>query len=222
MAAHPAPEPTGPYAPPVPGAEPTMGRHRHARFPLDDALPAIGIIVAAFAVAGVVAGTVWSRLGLRGGPIEAIMYDGRPVFTDEVTAARLFAMDGSFAVVGAIAGLLLGAVLYPLFRRHGPWTVGALVVGGLLGAVISFGVGTFAANDQLILAWNPTAEQGATVSAPLTLHAYGVAVAWPISALVSVLVLCWLWRPESSVESGADRVFHTSDQPDVSAGEHVR
>lgn len=218
MAAQSASEPTGPYVPP----EHAQARHRSTRFPAKAALPAIGVVAGVFALAGVVAGVVWSRLGLRGGPIEAIMYNGRPAFADEVTAARLFEMDGSFAAIGAITGLLLGAVLYPIFRRHGPWTVGALVVGGVLGAVISFAVGTVAANDELILAWNPTAEHGATLSVPLTLHAYGVAVAWPLSALISVLVLGWLWRPETSAPSGADRVIHTSDHPGVGAGDDVR
>lgn len=221
MSTQPAPEPAGPPEHP-PDPEPAPARHRGRRFPFRESLPAIGIILGVFAVAGVVAGILWSRLGLPDGPIEAVMYNGAPLFENEVTASRLFAMDGWFALLGAIGGVLLGTVLYPSFRRHGPWTVGALVLGGFLAAATSFAVGTLVANDQVILAWEPTAEQGARIVAPLTLQAYGVAVAWPASALVSVLILAWLWQPGARPESGADSVVHTPEDPDAHAGGGVR
>src|SRR5690606_23605427 len=127
MSGEPTPDPLGELVPEH-GVRRVPARHRQQRFPLGPALPAIGLTCAAFAVAGVVAGLVWARLGIRGEPIEAFMYDGEPIFTDEVAAARLFAMDGTFAVGGAATGLMLGAALYMAFRRHGPWIVGALAV----------------------------------------------------------------------------------------------
>lgn len=154
------------------------------------------VMVGAFVVAGAIAGMVWSRLGLSAGQVEMVMGEDGPIFRNEFDAGQVVAMDGWFAVLGLIAGAVVGSVLFVVFRGNGPWATLCLTVASAIGAVVAFGVGALAANDQVIVAWEPRAEIGAPLSAPLTVHAYGVLLAWPIATLVGIAVLAWLGSPE--------------------------
>lgn len=180
----------------------------------DDARPApsatvartVALVVGAFALAGVAAGVAWSRLAGRTGPVEMFMTQFGPYPSSEVDAGQLVAMDGWYAVVGAVGGLVLGAIFYGAFHRHGLWVVAALTVGGLLAAAVALAVGTFVANDDVVVAWQPDAEIGHALRAPLTLRAYGAMVVWPLAALLPVLVIGWLVDDE-----GSGGVVHTSE-----------
>jgi hypothetical protein len=158
------------------------------------------------AVAGVVAGLVWPFLVPD---VQLRMTEVGPYPASEQDAGLLASMDGWYAVLGGGAGVMLGAVLGTVYLRHGLVTVFALLVGGLVAAVVSFVTGSLVANGAVVLRWEPDLPMGALAPAPLTLRAWGFLLVWPIAALMPLLPLAWLgWADDANHEfstEGPDR-----------------
>lgn len=103
-------------------------------------------------------------------------------------ARNLFGVDASFGVVGAAAGLLLGAVMSTRHRRYPTAVLAGLVLGGVVGSLLAWQVGHVLGPDPLGERTDGTAD-GATLAIPLDLEAMGVLLFWPIMAVVTTLVL---------------------------------
>ncbi|GAA2757070.1 hypothetical protein [Actinopolymorpha rutila] len=166
---------------------------------------AFWVIAVVLVAAGAIAGLVWAWTA-PSPHVAMTMTELGPFPNDEEEAARLVSMDGWYAALGAGTSLVLGTVLATLFLRHGLVTVAGLLVGSVLAALAAVVVGSLVANGSLIWSWDPHASPGTPLSAPLTLHAYGVLVSWPLAALAPVIPLVWLG---SGRDGEPSRVIHS-------------
>jgi hypothetical protein len=181
------------------------------RVPEPSRVKAVLVIVGVFVLAGVVSGLVWPHLVPQ---VQMVMTDLGPFPVDETEAGQLMVMDGTYAGLAGVLGLVLGTTLFMIFQRRGPAIVIALAVGAGLAAALALTVGSFSSGGELVLAWQPRAEVGTQLDAPLGLHAYGVMLIWPIASLAPIVPLVWLtWRERW----GAERVVHTSHRTDEPA-----
>lgn len=154
---------------------------------------AMATIVGVFVLIGIAVGVVWPQLVAQPKMLMIRDIGVQPVSEDD--AAKLITMDGWYALLGMSACVVAGASLYVVFRRFGGWTVLAQFVGAGLAAFIAVVVGTVIGNNEVILAWQPDAEVGSTLQAPVALHSYGVMALWAIAAVLPVLpliLLLWL------------------------------
>lgn len=144
------------------------------------ARPAIAVAII-MAVVGVPVGVLWWLVAPR---VEATVVEGG--ITLSQTAAQTFvAADGWFAILTLVAGIACGGALAVRGRPDGPAAAIALVVGGLLAALVAWRVGVFLgrAPDPLAGSESATAAVGTTVTLALELRATGVILAWAIGAL---------------------------------------
>lgn len=146
------------------------------------------ITVLVLALAGVVAGILWSLAAPR--PPYVVTGKG-PLLADPSTQA-LIAADGWFAVITGVLGLVCGVIGYGVSRggRPLPVVVG-LAAGGLLGAHLALLVGE-AANLGAVSVAASGSSAGSSVPlvpGPLALTARGVLYAWPTLAAGAFFVL---------------------------------
>ncbi|GAA3033910.1 hypothetical protein [Streptosporangium longisporum] len=135
------------------------------------------ITVLVIAVAGVLAGVLWSLAAPR--PPYVVTKQG-PLLADPSTQA-LIAADGWFAVVTGGLGLVCGAVGYAVSRNGRPVPVVAgLAAGGLLGAHLALLVGRSVTLGAVSVA--ASGVSASVVAGPLELTARGVLYAWPTLA----------------------------------------
>jgi hypothetical protein len=158
-------------------------------------------VVVGSVLLGAPAGLLWAAVAPH--PM-AHFVPGGAVITDGESTKAVVGGDGSYLLVMLAFGLLCGVLAWLFARRSGPWTVAALVVGGVLAALIAAAVGLRPGAAETIQALRSGApghpdielylgrmgEDGA-----LHLRAPWAAVAWPVGALVAFLVGA-LRRPE--------------------------
>lgn len=155
-------------------------------------------VVAALAVLGALLGVIWQWWSPPG-PIGYVVAP-HAVQPDETEA--FIAADGRFAVICAVAGLLAGGAAWTLRPTRGPLTAFALVVGALLGSLLTDVVGH-------VLAGGTGDGKTSTLlrELPLWVHMRGLLL---LEAALAVLVygLCAsfaaeddLGRPEHGLDS---------------------
>lgn len=130
-------------------------------------VPVLAASLAGSVVLGALAGLVWSHVAAQPPPGGLA---GLDPYAPE--AETLIAADGWFAVVGGVAGVVSGVLGWVRRAGHAlpqlAALAGRLVVGGVLGSAVAWGVGVWTAS-------------------PLTIHATAVLLVWPIAALVTVI-----------------------------------
>lgn len=164
-----------------------------------DAAAVAGIVVVSVLL-GSPFGLLWSALAPR---LTVTVTDQGPQAPDLESTKAFIGADGSYAVVMAVAGVLCGLLAWRFARRSGPWTVLALVLGGVLAALIAASVGLRPGSQHAIEALregSPVRGQvqlflGRRTGSSLSLRAPWAAVAWPVGALVAFL-LAALRRPD--------------------------
>ena len=113
--------------------------------------------------------------------------------------SRQFSVDGSYAVVGVVLGLVAGTALAVRLRAVGWLLVVGVSLGGAAAAAVSYGVG---------LLWGPEpgpgTDRSAWLSGSLSVHAPGVYLAWPVGAVLGLLVVVWLTDRAASRADGSD------------------
>jgi hypothetical protein len=180
-------------APPISAPTPISSRHRTD-------LRAFGLIVVGSVLLGAPAGLIWSHVAPR--LTVTVTQDG--VSADNLESTKAFiGADGSYLVVMLVMGLICGGLAWWLARRSGPYTVAALVVGGVLAALIAASVGVRPGQAQAIAALKDgTSFRGTTELFLGIRHGDGTqlrapwaAVGWPIGAML-VFVVGGLWKPE--------------------------
>lgn len=133
---------------------------------------------------GLVVGVVWWLVAPE---VSVGVRDGQPVLIP-AEARNLFGVDVSFAAVGAAAGLLLGAVMCTRYRDHPTALLAGLVLGGVVGSLVAWQVGSTLGPGPLGERTGGAAD-GVTLAIPLDLEATGVLLFWPIVAVVATFVL---------------------------------
>ncbi|MFI8004397.1 ABC transporter permease [Streptomyces sp. NPDC086010] len=176
--------PSGSHA--VPGGEKPEASERRAE------LRHGAVIAALLTLAGVALGLLWLLLA----PRVPLVSDETAVFLKNSEGEQAIGADGTFVLL-ALAFGLVSAVAVFVFRRRGgiPLVVG-LALGGLLGSLLAWGIGTWFGPTSDVVAHAKEVGKGVTFDAPLELHAVGAAVlAWPIAAMIVHLGLTALFGP---------------------------
>lgn len=101
-------------------------------------------------------------------------------------SSQMFAVDGSFAVVSAVAGLALGVLLWVLLRRRGPAAPLGIAAGGVLAAWIASAVGRRMVVDRYLYDFCHRGDIKCIVyDGTLHLHALPALVVLPVALLVA-------------------------------------
>lgn len=163
---------------------------------------ATAAVVVASVLLGAPAGLIWSAVAPRYTVVAT--KDGFSYPNLESTKAFIGA-DGSYVVVMLAMGLLCGYLAWRFARRSGPFTVLALVVGGLTAALIAQSIGLRPGAHDAVQSLQLENKVSGTIdlflgrrdkdSGAISLRAPWGAVAWPLGALVAFLLAAFQ-RPE--------------------------
>lgn len=145
----------------------------------------LGVVVVAFALAGVVAGFVWERLWT---PATGVVVDHRWRPGDALALQQQFSGTGWYVVVGIVVGLLLGIVVSLLADRVPVLTLASVAVGSALAAwlMLRVGVALGPPDPQTIAA---TADDGTRLPAQLEVSGWSPFIAFPVGALLGLVIV---------------------------------
>ncbi|MFG2862848.1 ABC transporter permease [Streptomyces sioyaensis] len=149
------------------------------------------VIALVVAVSGVLLGVLWNWLA----PHIPLIADTRNVYLKNTEGEEAIGADGTFVLLSLGFGVLSAAVVFLLRRRGGIPLVVALVVGGLLGAVLGWVTGMWLGPTPDVATHAKQVGPGVTFSGPLRLQAKGALLAWPIAAMLTQLALTGLFGP---------------------------
>ncbi|MEK9809675.1 MAG: hypothetical protein VW362_04460 [Candidatus Nanopelagicales bacterium] len=157
----------------------------------------IGVIAVLSTIAfGALLGWLWEAWAPR--VVLEVAGDGK-AYPEGFQPEGYMGDDGVAAILCAVAGLIVGLVVVLLARRvgHTPkitmWTLGIVIVLGIIGAVVMRQVG-LALDDVDLPAELAAAQPGDLLTSPLKLRMPGVLVMWPaMSALVVFIVELTDW-----------------------------
>lgn len=151
---------------------------------------AAGAVLASLAVVigslliGLAGGLTWTLLAPRA--VYVVVTHGSAYVINPETSAFI-AADGTYCMIGAAGGVIIGLAGYLLaIRRYGPAPMAAVLAGSILAAVVARWIGEHsgltAFNHQLL-----TSPLGAHLHAPLVLAGDTSASGWPtVSSLPAV------------------------------------
>ncbi len=164
----------------------------------------IGVVAVLSTVAlGALLGWLWETLAPR--VVLEVAGDGK-AYPEGFQPEGYMGDDGVAAILCVVAGLLVGLAVVLLARRVGRnpqttmWSLGIVIVLGIIGAVVMRQVG-LALDDVDLPAELAAAQPGDLLTSPLKLRMPGVLVLWPaMSALVVFIVALndW-WHARRSV-----------------------
>jgi hypothetical protein len=149
------------------------------------------VLALVLAVSGVLLGVLWAWLA----PHTPLIADTRNVYLKNAEGEEAIGADGTFVLLALGFGALSAAVVFLFRRRGGLPLVAALVVGGLLAAVVGWLTGMWLGPTPDVVAHAKEVGTGVTFYGPLRLQAKGVLLAWPIAAMVVQVVLTGLFGP---------------------------
>ncbi|WP_246486225.1 hypothetical protein [Kribbella qitaiheensis] len=153
---------------------------------------AIAVTVAAFLVVGAIAGWAWQRFA----PLAQYAVDERGGSLGEEQMTKVFGPDGTFTAIGFLTALVLGGALFWWLRNYGPWAVGVVAIGSVLGGGVAWGVGMLLGHDPLQPRLE-NAKPGDMLDAPLELHTWTPIAAWLVgAALAAAIIAAASWRSE--------------------------
>lgn len=167
-------------------------------------------VVVVFALAGVGAGWFWERWAT---PASGVVLDGAwrlgfrvegDFLTGDATSfQRAFGVVGTYVVVCAVVGLVLGVLTAVLCRRSELVTLAAVLVGSALAAFLCYRVGlALGPPDPAVAA--RTADDGAVLVGDLSIDRRSPFVAMPLVALVA-LASTWFLTTSASVGAAEAR-----------------
>lgn len=142
-------------------------------------------------VGGALLGILWWWLA----PHVPLVSDGSAVYFKETEGEQAVGVDGTFTLLALGAGALSALVVFLLRRRGGVPLVVALMVGGLLGAVLAWRLGVWLGPGTDVAARAKEVGRGVTFSAPLKLGAKGALLVWPFAGLLVHLGLTAMFGP---------------------------
>ena len=152
-------------------------------------------------VLGVAGGLLWPWLAPRQTFLITV---AGPFPESELSAGRVVSADAWFAVMAAVAGLLLGLIAAISRSRRAPTVVVGAVVASVVQVAVVFVVGQVVANHRLVLRWAPVGGENLPERGLLVLQAWPVLALGPLLAVVVTLVAVALSSPPESTERLGD------------------
>lgn len=158
-----------------------------------------GVLVplAAGAVAGVPAGVLWAWWA------DPVVYlvTGVSASLDDEQLGRFFGVEVRYAVIGLVAGFLVGAGLSGWLRRSGWALVVGVLLGAAAGAAVSYQVGVAAGPPAVTLERAAAAAApGDAIAVPLQVQAYGLFLSWGVGALAGLALVVSVTDRDRSVD----------------------
>ena len=145
-----------------------------------------GLVLGWFVVLGIVGGVLWWAVT----PLAEWTRTAKSATMDEANLGVAVASDGWFFVIAAVGGLVSGFVLAAWRRRDPVATVVLLTCGSALATVLMRVIGRALGPGSYEAALR-TAEVGARVPVPLTVHAPGIYLVLTITTLITALAVLW-------------------------------
>lgn len=162
------------------------------------------VITAVCVITGALMGLFWHTVVTL--PAYTIT-DDRAAIIREYGLTQFFSTDAWFSVIGLVAGLGIGMLVWYLFKGIG-WPVAIIAVGAaLLAAAICWGVGSLMGPSDFATRVS-TANPGERVPVDFELRTWVSVVVWPFAAITPVLLASSLGRELS------DATSETSGEPD--------
>jgi len=185
------PQPNDPWQAPPSGSHVLPGKDPDAQERRTELLQG-ALVAVVLTVAGVALGLLWLWLA----PRVPLVSDDTAVFLKNSEGEEAIGADGTFVLLALAFGLVSAVAVFLLRRRGGIPLVVGLALGGLLGSLLAWGLGTWLGPTSDVVAHAKEVGKGVTFDAPLKLHAVGAAVlAWPIAATAVHLGLTALFGP---------------------------
>jgi hypothetical protein len=150
------------------------------------------------AVLGPLAGWLWSAMIPD---VKYVVLQGKPLLADPEGQGPI-GIDGRFALIGAVAGIVCGLVAYAVGGRRNdiPLILG-LAVGGIAASLLAWKVGHQIGLSDFKAAVRH-AKDGAIITGVADLRAKGVLVFWPLLAVGVYAVLELIVKRLPSRDSG--------------------
>ncbi|MFE3037473.1 AAA family ATPase [Streptomyces canus] len=210
---------TAPLTPPPPPHEPSaheQSAHEHAAWQAPGAAyaapaePRYGhggpgmktellegtVITVAVALAGALLGVLWWWLAPHVPLVGDVDEQGSwVVYLKDTEGEQAVGADGTFTLLALAFGFVSALAVFLWRRRGGVPLVVGLAVGGVLGSLLAWRVGTWLGPTSDVIAHAKAVGKGVTFSAPLQLGAKGALLAWSFVGLVVHLGLTALFGP---------------------------
>lgn len=142
-------------------------------------------------VAGVALGLLWLWLA----PRVPLISDNTAVFLSDSEGEEAIGADGTFALLALAFGAVSAGLAFLFHRRGGVALVVGLAVGGVLGSVLAWQLGTRLGPTDDVVAHAREVGKGVIFDAPLELHAKGALLAWSLAAMAVHLGLTAMFGP---------------------------
>ncbi|MEU6625749.1 DUF2567 domain-containing protein [Streptomyces litmocidini] len=172
----PPPPPLGPAGDPITAAEVVQGV----------------LVTLLSAVAGALLGVLWLNLA----PRVLLISDGKGVYLRNSEGEQAIGADGTFVLLALAFGAAAALAVFLLRRRGGVPLVLGLALGGGLGSLIAWGIGTHFGPTDDVVAHAKAVGPNVAFEAPLELNLGAAAMlAWPLAAMIVHLALTAAFGP---------------------------
>ncbi|MER7727341.1 ABC transporter permease [Streptomyces sp. NPDC096323] len=152
------------------------------------------LVAVAVTVAGVALGLLWLWLA----PRVPLVSDDTAVFLSDSEGEEAIGADGTFVLLALAFGAVSAALAFWFHRKGGIALVAALAVGGVLGSLLAWQIGTRLGPTDDVVAHAREVGKGVIFDAPLELHAKGALLAWSLAAMAVHLGLTALFGPRDA------------------------
>ncbi|MEU1490996.1 ABC transporter permease [Streptomyces sp. NPDC005776] len=149
------------------------------------------LVAVAVTVAGVALGLLWLWLS----PRVPLVSDDTAVFLSDSEGEEAIGADGTFALLALAFGAVSAGLVFWFHRKGGIALVAGLAVGGVLGSVVAWQLGTWLGPTDDVVAHAREVGKGVIFDAPLELHAKGALLAWSLAAMAVHLGLTAMFGP---------------------------
>ncbi|MFE6976662.1 ABC transporter permease [Streptomyces sp. NPDC057682] len=209
------PSPHDPWQKP-PEGDGRTGSHPWAPATDDDGalrtdLRRAAVVAGIVTVAGILLGLLWLWLA----PRVPLVSDDSAVFLSDSEGEEAIGADGTFALLGLAFGAVSAGLVFWFHRRGGIPLVAGLAVGGVLGSLLAWQLGTRLGPTDDVVAHAREVGKGVIFDAPLELHAKGALLAWSLAAMAVHLGLTALFGPRDPEPWG---VYGVPGAPEAPVG----